>query len=77
MPDIGDLRAYIARAEKRANAKLNRLERQGVDAQAFTPVRDPGRTRRYNTRQLERYADQLKTFNSKKTVFVPDASGRH
>ena len=76
MPDIGDLRAYIARAEKRANAKLSRLERQGVDAQAFTPVRDPGRTRRYNSRQLERYADQLKSFNSERAVFVPDASGR-
>lgn len=76
--DIRELREEVARAERLARRKVNRIKRE-TSVETFgkyNPVRSSGKYRSYNRKQLESYLGQLNSFRSRSTQFVPDVRGR-
>lgn len=75
--ELNELRKAVARLERNANRKMNRLAREkGADVKrsSVNPVRK-GRAQKYNTKQLQSYAEKLQTFNSRDVQYVGGTQG--
>lgn len=62
----------------RATAKIARNRRAGVNLEGtkHDVRRDPNAIKGYTRKQLANYMNELQTFNSRQTQFVPDRAGR-
>jgi len=80
MPTKGErenLQRRVSARRRAVTAKQARIKREiGVDVRAagYDPRRDPKLVKRYNTRQLEKYLNDLDSFMSRKNNFVAGAN---
>lgn len=75
---IEELRKEVAKAHKRANAKVARVEKSSgvkLAGSEFDARRSIKRVRFYNKRQLESYLGELESFTDRKTQFVAGSGG--
>lgn len=77
MANLDDLRAQLLKAQGNANAKVRRLQSQGIEITGSSAdVRVPReRIERYNRAQLLSQLAKVNTFNSRQTKFVAGREG--
>lgn len=75
--ELRALRAEVRARHEAATKKVSRLRRRGAElgGTAFDVRRDLSVVKRYNTKQLKTYLDQLNSFVDRSNAFVPGRGG--
>lgn len=79
MTDINEQRESVRKLEKSVSDKIRRIKRnQNIDLEdsAYDPRRESDKPDKYNSRQLEKYSEELKDFVNRRNQYVADANGR-
>lgn len=77
MSRINDLRKQVYQEQKRATAKLSRLEDKGIkNTKGIDPRKHGSWVAHASSRELNSQLSRLQKFNSRTTQYVPDAYGR-
>ena len=74
---LNELRSQVSRLESNTKRKIGRNLSKGIiiDGSPVDPRRDSGKVSRYTVKQLESYAKDLQTFNSRATQFEKGVRG--